>query len=109
MRKIPIYGHFSARNECPEGPVSTVGPEDRTVVIWVHIWVPLTKLPSVPMMGAVRGNFDFYGMIVEDPYLGRTPGPGVRVLPLVAVLREHRNTEKHLSQCPQTTILSPLW
>ena len=60
-------------------------------------------------MGAVGGNFDFYGMVVEDPYLGRTPGPGVRVLPLAADLREHRNTRKHLSQGSQITALGPLW
>ena len=122
--KLPSWahcGHSTCQYHTLNMPVShtqhasiTVGPEGRNVVIWVQTWVSLTalspKLPTtVPIMGAVGGNFDFYGMVVEDPYLGRTPGPGVRVLPLAAVLREHRNTEKHLSQCPQITILGPLW
>ena len=110
---MPPNYHPGPTVDTQHASITTVGPEGQNVVIWVQTWVPLTalspKLPStVPIMGAVGGNFDFYGMVVEDPYLGRTPGPGVRVLPLAVVLREHGNTEKHLSQCPQITILGPL-
>ena len=52
-------------------------------------------------MGPVGRNGDLYGVVVEDPYLGRTPGPGVRVLPLAAGIREHRNTENTSPNAPK--------
>ena len=65
-------------------------------------------LSTVPIMGPVGRNGDLYGVVVEDPYLGRTPGPGVRVLPLAADLREHRKRKITSTKAPKLPTLGPL-
>ncbi len=71
----------------------------------MHYHPPFLSTATVPIMGPVGRNGDLYGVVVEDPYLGRTPGPGVRVLPLAADLGGTETGKKTSPKSPETFMI----